>query len=77
MGMISRIVINWNIEIKKHISLKEFIKGVFPSRIFSVVILISLLVSYIIKYRVPQLNLLIDLGIGIVLFGLSCLPLAY
>mgnify|MGYP000860194681 len=77
MGMISRIVINWNIEIKKHISLKEFIKGVFPSRIFSVVILISLFVSYIIKYRVPQLNLLIDLGIGIVLFGLSCLPLAY
>lgn len=77
MGMLSRIVINWNIEIKKHISLKEFIKGVFPSRIFSVVILISLLISYIIKYRVPQLNLLIDLGIGIVLFGLSCLPLAY
>ncbi len=77
MGMVSRIVINWNIEIKKHIPLKQFIKGVFPSRIFSIVIVFSLFVSYIIKERVPQRNLLIDLGIGIVLFGLSCLPLVY
>lgn len=53
MGMVSRIVINWNIEIKKHIPLKQFIKGVFPSRIFSIVIVFTLFVSYLIKYRVP------------------------
>lgn len=48
-----------------------------PNKLYIVVLIVSLVISYGIKYNISTINLIVDLGIGIVLFGISCLPLIH
>lgn len=76
-GMLTRIVISWNIEIKKHITLGDFVRGIRPSWMFLVTMALCLYFSYWVRGRFMELSYLYDLAIGIVLFGVNLLPVLY
>lgn len=76
IGMLCKIIINWNIEIKKHITLKEFIRGASPNPLFYIILIVTLMTSYQIQSR-AQLSPFIDFIVGGVLFGITLLPILY
>lgn len=79
-SMIIRIFISWNLEIKKHISLKDFIFSIKPSGLFlSSLILTFLIGNPVVPYfSIQRFNSYFkDMIIGGFLFGVNILVIAF
>lgn len=79
-SMIIRIIISWNLEVKKHISLKDFIVSIKPSTLF----LFSLILTFLVgNQNVPYFGVqrfgsyFKDMILGGLLFGVNILVIAY
>jgi hypothetical protein len=77
IGMLVRIAISWNIEIKKHIRLSSFVAEIVPNKGFVAALTIVLAVSYQVKNTAIGNNYLSDLAVGGVLCGTAVLPVLY
>ena len=79
-SMIIRIIISWNLEVKKHISLKDFIISIKPSTLF----LFSLIMTFLFgNSTVPYFGVqrfgsyFKDMIFGGILFGINILVIIY
>jgi hypothetical protein len=75
--MLTRIIISWNIEIKKHIKLADFARGIKPNNLFLIALVLSLGLSHYIKHTSIGLDYLIDMALGLILCGVVALPVLY
>ena len=80
VSMVIRIIVSWNLEIKKHITLKDFILSIKPSNLF----LLSLLSTFLLGnpsmpyFGIPRFNSYIkDMLLGGILFGINGLVIVF
>lgn len=80
VSMIIRIIISWNLEVKKHISLKDFVFSIKPSTLF----LFSLILTFLIgNPLIPHFGVqrfgsfFKDMIFGGFLFGINIFVISY
>ena len=72
--MTVRIIISWNLEVYRHLSLKEFVAGILPPKIYFILSL--LFMASLMQIRsYMALNKYVDLAIGVVFFIINTIPI--
>ena len=76
IGMTVRIIISWNLEVHRHLSLGEFVKGVLPPKYYFILSLLFMASLQQIRSLIT-LNKYVDLAIGIAFFAINTIPLLF
>ncbi len=80
VSMVIRIIISWNLEVKKHIDLKKFLLLIKPSNLFIASLVLTFLLGNpaIPFFSLPRFNgYFKDMLLGGFLFGINILVIAF